>query len=184
MQSLTQHTEVSTLIQNEYCVTNNQQHWLTGMPLKVCRWLMAAGKRPVPFRTRKLSPPAPMVLHSGGCGRVGYRRPNNFKHSTPHTTKVCGVLFVMPRGTCTPRGWNEFVISARFSGVCPGGGNSITTSFHHTTTTPPPQPVCRADTVTRPHHTPSTRRKRGLRGPRLGGMSAPEQQDSNGASAI
>ena len=26
--------------------------------------VLAEGKRPVPFRTRKLSPPAPMVLHS------------------------------------------------------------------------------------------------------------------------
>ena len=43
---------------------------------------MAAGKRPVPFRTRKLSPPAPMVLLPGGSGRVGYRRPNNFTQST------------------------------------------------------------------------------------------------------
>ena len=44
--------------------------------------MMAAGKRPVPFRTRKLSPPAPMVLPPGGSGRVGYRRPNNFTHNT------------------------------------------------------------------------------------------------------
>src|SRR5689334_23500419 len=36
--------------------------------------VIAAGKRPATFRTRKLSPPAPMVLHSGGCGRVGHRR--------------------------------------------------------------------------------------------------------------
>src|SRR4051794_5025773 len=36
--------------------------------------VIAEGKRPVSFRTRKLSPPAPMVLHSGGCGRVGRRR--------------------------------------------------------------------------------------------------------------
>lgn len=35
---------------------------------------IAAGKRPAPFRTRKLSLPAPMVLHSTGCGRVGHRR--------------------------------------------------------------------------------------------------------------
>ena len=35
---------------------------------------IAEGKRPAPFRTRKLSPPAPMVLHSRGCGRVGHRR--------------------------------------------------------------------------------------------------------------
>ena len=47
--------------------------------------MMAAGKRPVPFRTRKLSPPAPMVLPPGGSGRVGYRRPNNF---TPHTRRT------------------------------------------------------------------------------------------------
>src|SRR4051812_50110839 len=39
--------------------------------------VVAEGKRPVPSRTRKLSPPAPMVLHSLGCGRVGRRR-----HST------------------------------------------------------------------------------------------------------
>ena len=50
----------------------------------MCRWLIAAGKRPVPFRTRKLSPPAPMVLPPGGGGRVGYRRPNNFT-PTPAT---------------------------------------------------------------------------------------------------
>src|SRR5659263_387972 len=35
---------------------------------------IAEGKRPAPFRTRKLSPPAPMVLHPLGCGRVGHRR--------------------------------------------------------------------------------------------------------------
>src|SRR5687767_11991341 len=36
--------------------------------------VIAAGKRPDPFRTRKLSPPAPMVLPSSGGGRVGHRR--------------------------------------------------------------------------------------------------------------
>ena len=35
---------------------------------------MAKGKHPAPFRTRKLSPSAPMVLHAGACGRVGRRR--------------------------------------------------------------------------------------------------------------
>src|SRR5690606_4539590 len=34
----------------------------------------AEGKRPATFRTRKLSPPAPMVLHRQQCGRVGHRR--------------------------------------------------------------------------------------------------------------
>ena len=56
---------------------------------------MAAGKRPVPFRTRKLSPPAPMVLPPGGSGRVGYRRPNNFTQNTrcKHTL-TSGVFFI------------------------------------------------------------------------------------------
>ena len=35
---------------------------------------MAKGKRPAPFRTRKLSPSAPMVLRGGPRGRVGRRR--------------------------------------------------------------------------------------------------------------
>ena len=79
MQSLTQHTQnchndISILI-----IT------ITSTP-KMCRWLIAAGKRPVPFRTRKLSPPAPMVLLPGGSGRVGYRRPNNFTHEAPAST--------------------------------------------------------------------------------------------------
>src|SRR6266511_4644580 len=34
----------------------------------------AEGKRPDPFRTRKLSPPAPMVLPAREGGRVGHRR--------------------------------------------------------------------------------------------------------------
>lgn len=38
----------------------------------------AVGSRPVPFRTRKLSLPAPMVLHLGGCGRVGHCRHHSF----------------------------------------------------------------------------------------------------------
>src|ERR1700749_4026145 len=35
---------------------------------------IAKGKHPVPFRTRKLSPSAPMVLRGGPRGRVGRRR--------------------------------------------------------------------------------------------------------------
>ncbi len=34
----------------------------------------AWGRRPVPFRTRKLRPSTAMVLHSTGCGRVARRR--------------------------------------------------------------------------------------------------------------
>src|SRR5689334_7255602 len=36
--------------------------------------VIALGKRPVTFRTRKLSLSAPMVLQGGPCGRVGHRR--------------------------------------------------------------------------------------------------------------
>ena len=55
---------------------------------------IAEGKRPAPFRTRKLSPPAPMVLHPNQCGRVGHRRtqlenapqpPGCGAFSIPHT---------------------------------------------------------------------------------------------------
>src|SRR4051794_25531012 len=53
---------------------------------------MAEGERPVPSRTRKLSPPAPMVLHSPGCGRVGRRRHQTSK-SVP-TGQVGALFFV------------------------------------------------------------------------------------------
>src|SRR3954463_3424020 len=45
--------------------------------------VVAEGKRPVPSRTRKLSPPAPMVLHSPGCGRVGRRRHQTSVQNAP-----------------------------------------------------------------------------------------------------
>ena len=47
--------------------------------------VIAEGKRPVSFRTRKLSPPAPMVLHPGGCGRVGRRRTQPCRNGPPGT---------------------------------------------------------------------------------------------------
>ena len=43
---------------------------------------MARGKRPVPFRTRKLSLLAPMVLHGRLCGRVGRRRTSSRRGSS------------------------------------------------------------------------------------------------------
>ena len=72
-------------------VTASTMQYLTQHPdtheegnnvLKVCRWSIAAGKRPVPFRTRKLSLHTLMVLQPGGCGRVSHRR-----HQTTNTTK-------------------------------------------------------------------------------------------------
>ena len=55
--------------------------------LKVCRWSIAAGKRPVPFRTRKLSLHTLMVLQPGGCGRVSHRRHQTTKHNKIQTRR-------------------------------------------------------------------------------------------------
>src|SRR3954471_24560576 len=57
---------------------------------------IARGKRPDPSRTRKLRPTAPMVLHPGGCGRVGHRR-NTIHGRGPPTT-----LGVLPHLTPRP----------------------------------------------------------------------------------
>ena len=46
-------------------------HWLEFIPFPVA---IAKGPHPFPFRTRKLSPSAPMVLHGQLGGRVGRRR--------------------------------------------------------------------------------------------------------------
>ena len=53
----------------------------------VCRWSIAAGKRPVPFRTRKLSLHTLMVLQPGGCGRVSHRRHQTTKTQQNTETK-------------------------------------------------------------------------------------------------
>ncbi len=61
---------------------------------------IASGKRPVPSRTRKLSPTAPMVLHPPGCGRVGHRRHliRNSRCSWEHTPRSTGLLVFVQRG--------------------------------------------------------------------------------------
>ena len=51
--------------------TSEQVHHVTAA--------IAARKHPDPSRTRKLSQPAPMVLHPTGCGRVGRRRTSFFR---------------------------------------------------------------------------------------------------------
>ena len=63
----------------------------------------AVGKRPVPFRTRKLSLPAPMVLHSRGCGRVGHRR-TQLHTRTPNPSGLGFSSFrSLHRATCRAR---------------------------------------------------------------------------------
>ena len=66
----------------QYLTQHPNTHEEGNNVLKVCRWSLAAGKRPVPFRTRKLSLHTLMVLQPGGCGRVSHRR-----HQTTNTTK-------------------------------------------------------------------------------------------------
>jgi hypothetical protein len=44
---------------------------------------IAKGKHPVPYRTRKLSLSAPMVLQPRGCGRVGRRRTYIVEEGSP-----------------------------------------------------------------------------------------------------
>src|SRR3569833_2315644 len=68
--------------------------------------VIAVGKHPVPFRTRKLSPPAPMVLHRGRCGRVGHRRTETYtgkrRRTHPHKTgcvSFSSSLFSCPNTT-------------------------------------------------------------------------------------
>jgi hypothetical protein len=47
--------------------------------IRVFSVVLAKGFHPFPFRTRQLSPSAPMVLHGKLCGRVGRRRGINFR---------------------------------------------------------------------------------------------------------
>src|ERR1700712_4258057 len=57
----------------------------------------AEGKRPDPSRTRKLSPPAPMVLRPTGRGRVGHRRNTQPPPPTPSPRRPPGPGgFVLP----------------------------------------------------------------------------------------
>jgi hypothetical protein len=53
--------------------------------------IMTKGKRPFPFRTRKLSPWVPMVLLGVPSGRVGHRRDFFWiQHGLP-----CSIIFLV-----------------------------------------------------------------------------------------
>ena len=49
-------------------LTQHQHQQTTYCSKKYVSVVIALGTRPVPFRTRKLSPITLMVLHPGGCG--------------------------------------------------------------------------------------------------------------------
>src|SRR6476660_2975185 len=84
--------------------------WLHGVIKRiVLSVVLAEGERPVPSRTRKLSPPAPMVLHSTGCGRVGHRRHQTHKRGgPPRWAPSCflwsGERAVVPFSVCRRKG--------------------------------------------------------------------------------
>ena len=59
-------------IRDTYDLTHH--HREMGWGSKDVSVVIARGKRPVTFRTRKLRLSAPMVLQGGPCGRVGHRR--------------------------------------------------------------------------------------------------------------
>src|SRR5438067_12625609 len=65
---------------------------------------IAAGKHPFPSRTRKLRPPAPMVLPLLSGGRVGRRQVN--LEPAPGTPPAAGSLYLahgLPFRSCQPR---------------------------------------------------------------------------------
>src|SRR6478752_3182208 len=76
--------------------------------------VIALGKRPVTFRTRKLSLSAPMVLQGGPCGRVGRRR-------TPFTGKprvlVDTGLFCVHEALASPLCIGEWWPRVRSGGI-------------------------------------------------------------------
>lgn len=89
MQYLTQHR-------------STPEHKSSAAP-KVCRWSIATGKRPDPFRTRKLSLPALMVLQPGGCGRVSYRR-----HKTTNNNSIQNLAPELSETTEQHRRYSSF----------------------------------------------------------------------------
>ena len=74
------------------------QRQLTILASVLCLLIFTAviAKRihPFPFRTRKLSSSAPMVLHGRLCGRVGHRR---FLYKSPFELCSMGLFVFCPR---------------------------------------------------------------------------------------
>src|SRR3954471_4423074 len=90
------HTHPRMPNKHSHPTTNNTSptHQKGGTPTECTklRRLIAAGKRPDPSRTRKLSLPAPMILPNPG-GKVGHRRTQI--RITPHA--MWGVILFVPQ---------------------------------------------------------------------------------------
>ena len=83
----TQKTNKQTQRRVHYTVTDTTQTPHNTHNPKNVSVVIASGTRPVPFRTRKLSPTALMVLQTGVCGRVRHRRPKTSQQK-PTPTRV------------------------------------------------------------------------------------------------
>lgn len=72
---------------------------------------MAQGRRPDPFRTRKLRPGTAMVLHLEGCGRVARRRTQTSKgrghHNVPPPFSHTRTQPHTRPGSTQTRAWNK-----------------------------------------------------------------------------
>ena len=77
-------TRNSLSLRVHYTVSDTTHATRHQIASSVCRWPIAAGKRPDPFRTRKLSLLTLMVLQPGGCGRVRNRRHQTTNHNSIH----------------------------------------------------------------------------------------------------
>ena len=89
----------------------NSQFSILNSQLKDFQVVIVAGFHLFPFRTEKLSPPAPMVLHTRG--RVGSRR---FFSRKPLHRKMRG-LFVLYRITLNTRITQIILITLRWVNV-------------------------------------------------------------------
>src|SRR5699024_6671399 len=67
--------------------------------------VIAVGKRPVSFRTRKLSLPALMVLHSVGCGRVSHCR-NICEMERPEGLSIARLRAFLHSGVAASRAYD------------------------------------------------------------------------------
>ncbi len=117
--------------------------------------VVTAGEpRPAPSRTRKLRPPAPMVLHPPGCGRVGHRRAPTTQQEPVHPPRVNRLSLYTHTPTTQPHN---------------GGAREQTRHHHSQSTNEPPHttPPLQDTTTPLPGHHPQTpptqarRRKRG-----------------------
>ena len=82
---------------SEWRVGNNLPYSLLATRSLLTNWLStsARGPHPFPFRTRSLSPAAPMVLRPRGRGRVGRRQPIPSK---PALLARAGFFFLLAAG--------------------------------------------------------------------------------------